>query len=75
MADPDGVVRLGEICIAPEVARKEAEVFGHAPDQHHLFLFVHGLLHLLGYDHERSKKEEKEMFALQQKIMNSFLAS
>ena len=69
MADPDGVIRLGEIVIAPEVARKEAAMFGNSVGKHYLFLFAHGSLHLLGYDHEKSKREEKEMFVLQRSII------
>jgi len=33
------------------------------------FLFTHGILHLLGYDHELGEEEEKEMFALQDLVM------
>lgn len=75
MRDPDGVVRLGEIVMAPNVVRKEASLFHHTLYEHHRFLFIHGLLHLFGYDHERSKKEEREMFNLQQRIFEWLMAS
>ncbi|MDO8558025.1 MAG: rRNA maturation RNase YbeY [bacterium] len=65
MADPDGVVRLGEIIIAPEAVSKEATLFGHTVFEHYMFLFVHGFLHLLGYDHEKSKKDEHIMQKVQ----------
>lgn len=67
--DADGVVRLGEILIAPEVARKEAVLFGHGVKEHYLFLFVHGLLHLLGYEHEESRSDEKLMQRIQKNVL------
>ncbi|MDP3963424.1 MAG: rRNA maturation RNase YbeY [bacterium] len=67
--DQDGVIRLGEILIAPQIVKKEAAQFDHAAPEHLIFLFVHGLLHLLGYDHERSKSDD----ILMQKIQASVL--
>lgn len=46
---------LGEIVICPEVVRKKGENV--------IDVFVHGILHLLGYDHERSEKETEKMEA------------
>jgi len=75
MRDPDGVIRLGEIVIVPEIVRREASAFHHTIREQYRFLFIHGLLHLLGYDHERSRRDEKEMFALQENILEQLLAS
>ncbi len=72
MADPDGVIRLGEIIIVPEVARKEALSFGHGAREQYLFLFVHGLLHLLGYNHENSKRDDIFMRQTQQNVLKLF---
>ena len=41
----------GEIIICPDVAKREANRFGHSTRQHIGFLFIHGCLHLKGYDH------------------------
>jgi len=60
---------LGDIVISREKAAEQAETYGQSQQREEVFLFIHGLLHLLGYDHERSKEEEKEMFALQDSII------
>lgn len=44
---------LGDIAIAYETCRREAEVAGLTLEDHALHLLIHGTLHLLGYDHER----------------------
>jgi probable rRNA maturation factor len=49
---------LGDIAIAHDVAAGEAEAAGLTLTDHLLHLTVHGVLHLLGYDHERSKDAE-----------------
>lgn len=49
---------LGDIVISLEKALSQAEEYGHAPEREIVFLFLHGLLHLLGYDHENPEDEE-----------------
>lgn len=64
----DVMILLGEIIISNEQAEKQAKEYGHSLHRELCFLFVHGLLHLLGYDHQ-TEDQEKEMFALQDKIL------
>jgi len=62
---------LGDIVLCPTVAQKQAEAAGHSVmDELHL-LTVHGMLHLLGFDHAEPE-EEKEMFSIQGEILRSF---
>lgn len=50
--DPDGTFPLGDIALAWETCNREAAEQGKSPSDHVTHLIVHGLLHLLGYDHE-----------------------
>lgn len=61
-------VVLGDIYICLDVAKRQAEEYGHSLDRELRFLFVHGLLHLLGYNH-MNKEDEEIMFPLQEKIL------
>lgn len=61
-------VILGEIYISLDKADEQAKEYGHSMKRELCFLFVHGLLHLLGYDH-MSKEDEEIMFPLQDKIL------
>ncbi|CDE15841.1 probable rRNA maturation factor [Clostridium sp. CAG:288] len=63
---------LGEIVIALDVAKKQAIEFNHPLRRELAFLFIHGTLHLLGYDHVHSEEEANVMFELQNAILNSF---
>lgn len=55
---PDGENgRLGDILISARRARKQAEAHGHPVEEEIKILVLHGLLHLLGYDHERDNGE------------------
>jgi probable rRNA maturation factor len=68
-APPGGMPwELGEIFISTEKASEQSKTFGHTVDRELAFLTVHGLLHLLGFDHE-TPEEEKAMFARQTKIL------
>lgn len=62
-------VVLGDIYICIEVALNQAKEYGNTVKRELSFLFVHGLLHLLGYDH-MTKEDEEIMFPLQEKILN-----
>ncbi|MFN8672104.1 MAG: rRNA maturation RNase YbeY [Candidatus Sericytochromatia bacterium] len=62
---------LGDIIISLEKAKEQAEEYGHSFNRELGFLIVHGVLHLLGYDHE-TKEQEEEMFSLQKKILANF---
>jgi probable rRNA maturation factor len=64
------ILNLGDIVISHQLAKQQALEYGHSLKREISFLFVHGLLHLLGYDHI-NKIEEKQMFKLQDKILNS----
>lgn len=63
---------LGEIFISIPKMQQQAKEYGHTKERELAFLTVHGLLHLLGYDHTLGEKEEKEMFAKQELVLNEF---
>ncbi|WP_010632215.1 rRNA maturation RNase YbeY [Sporolactobacillus vineae] len=68
----DGEPRvLGDIIVSLEKAAEQADAYGHSFERELGFLVVHGLLHLLGYDHA-TPAEEKVMFGLQEKILSSY---
>ena len=50
----------------------QAKEYGHSEKRELAFLVVHGLLHLLGYDHTLGIEEEKEMFEKQELVLNEF---
>lgn len=62
------VIVLGEIYICLSQAIKQAKEFNHSLHREMCFLFVHGLLHLYGFDH-LNEKDEQIMFKLQEKIL------
>lgn len=61
---------LGDIFISVDHAKKQAEECGHSLRREMCFLFTHGILHLLGYDH-MTDEQEKEMFGLQDQILGA----
>ena len=60
---------LGEIYISVDKIKEQAISYNHSELREECFLLVHGLLHLLGYDHIK-KEEEIVMFKLQEEILN-----
>jgi probable rRNA maturation factor len=65
---------LGDVVICPEVAAAQASTAGHSAVEEMLLLVVHGILHLLGFDHA-APEEERRMFAIQRRLLLTFLAS
>jgi probable rRNA maturation factor len=68
-----GPSMLGDIVLCPEFAAEQAVAAGHSLGQELALLTVHGVLHLLGYDHAEPD-EEKEMFALQRQLLEEWVA-
>ena len=66
LAPPDGF--LGDIMISIPRAREQAKALGHSTEREILFLTVHGVLHLLGYDHMRPE-DEQTMLPVQRSIV------
>lgn len=62
---------LGDILISLETAKRQAADYGHDFEREIGFLALHGLLHLLGYDHQTSEEEAK-MFGRQKEILETF---
>ncbi len=69
MDDEGESVVLGDVVISLEKARAQAEEYGHSIEREISFLCVHSVLHLLGYDHETSDEDEKEMFKKQDEVL------
>ena len=65
----EGMNDLGDIFINIDYARKQAKQYGHSYRREIAFLFTHGMLHCLGYDHMK-EEDEKVMFALQDDILD-----
>jgi probable rRNA maturation factor len=64
------ILPLGDIFICPDVAVAQAAEQGIPAKVEMARLVVHGILHLLGYDHEQSPEDEKKMIDLQEEILN-----
>lgn len=68
LSENEDVVDIGDIVICKSRALKQAKEYGHSFEREFCFLALHGLLHLLGFDHIE-KSDEKVMFSLQDKIL------
>lgn len=62
---------LGDIYISIDKVKEQAKEYGHSEKRELAFLTVHGLLHLLGYDH-MEKEDEKVMFSRQELILDGY---
>lgn len=67
----DGVLRLGEVIISYPQAVEQAKEQGHSVDKELALLIIHGILHLLGYDHEQPEEEAK-MRAREKELLESY---
>ena len=63
------IKELGDVIISVETARREALLYRQSFHERMTWLLVHGLLHLLGFDHERSPGEEEKMQAREQELL------
>jgi probable rRNA maturation factor len=62
---------LGDMALCPQYAAAQAPSFGRSADDEIALLTIHGILHLLGYDHAEPD-EEREMFALQDRLLDEW---
>ena len=65
---------LGDLVLCPDVAEKQATTAGHSTEAEVELLTVHGILHLLGYDHAEPQ-EHQEMFGLQDQLLVDWRSS
>jgi len=68
---PAGIRLLGDVIISVDKAKEQAKERGRSLDEEMTTLLIHGVLHLLGYDHERSVKDARIMGRLEKKIYNA----
>ena len=64
-----GAVQLGDVVISLETAVKQAQNFGHSLEREVGFLTVHSMLHLLGYDHEKSQLDQRIMREKEESVL------
>lgn len=69
--NPDGSLTLGDIVISVERAAEQAKEIGNSTTREIAFLAIHSTLHLLGYDHERSKDDEEAQCLAQREIIET----
>ena len=69
--DDSEPVLLGDVVLCPQVAAAQAKQHGHSTQAELELLTVHGVLHLLGYDHA-DPEEEAEMFGLQNELLRDW---
>lgn len=68
--DPCGEILLGDIVISVPRALEQSRIYGHSFSREMVFLAVHGMLHLLGYDHE-APEDEAVMREREKKVLSS----
>lgn len=66
---------LGDLILSPEVIRQNAKTHGVRFKDELTYVLLHGILHLLGYDHESSAQDAQEMFQLQDRLYNQLATS
>ena len=71
MVIPDDIRLLGDIYISLDKAKEQAKEYGHSLERELCFLAVHGVYHLLGYDHE-NEEDAKIMFKKQEEVLMEY---
>lgn len=66
---PDGTLYIGDVVICKNVAKRQAKEYGHSTKREVAFLALHGLLHVLGYDHIK-ENDEKLMQSTAKEILD-----
>jgi probable rRNA maturation factor len=72
---PASAESLGELIFCPVVLERQSKDHKHSFNHEFLYMLIHGILHLLGYDHEKSKKEALKMFTLQDRLFSQLTES
>jgi len=65
---PEETRLLGDVIISVDKAIEQARARGHSSEQELITLLIHGVVHLLGYDHERSARDARAMGRLEKRI-------
>lgn len=65
----EGLVILGDVVICEDQAKRQAEEFGHSYERELMYLFVHSMFHLLGYDH-MNEEEKADMRRCEEDVMH-----
>lgn len=68
--DQEGVIMLGDVILSTQKIIEQAEYFGHSLEREMIYLTVHSMLHLLGYDH-MEENEKEEMRDREKEVMKS----
>ena len=66
--EEDEELALGDVVICEDVCREQAKEYGHSEEREIIYLFVHSVLHLLGYDHE-TEEDKQDMRAREEEVM------
>lgn len=67
-ADENGCLFLGSVVICTDIARAQAEEYGHSYERELFYLAAHGVCHLLGYDH-MTEEDKREMRKVEERVM------
>ncbi len=66
--DETGYLCIGSVAICEKRAKEQAQEYGHSYEREINYLLVHGICHLLGYDH-MTEEDKKEMRAIEERIL------
>ncbi|MFM8412310.1 MAG: rRNA maturation RNase YbeY [Alphaproteobacteria bacterium] len=71
--EPSPAGLLGDVVVSVPTAERQAAARGHSAEEEIRTLLVHGILHLLGYDHERGPADARRMFRRQREVLASLV--